>query len=74
MNYNFEKNEEYLIPVLLDDTVHCMRFFPSKDINYLASGRFDNKLRLFEIKYQIYNQNSSEDFVKITSEQKNIYM
>ena len=72
MNYNFEKNEEYLIPVLIDDTVHCMRFFPSKDINYLASGGWDSKLRLFEIKYQIYNQNSSEDFVKITSEQKNV--
>ena len=72
MNYNFEKNEEYLIPVLIDDTVHCMRFFPSKDINYLASGGWDSKLRLFEVKYQIYNQNSSEDFVKITSEQKNV--
>jgi mRNA export factor len=72
MNYtNSYNNEDYLIPVLIEDTVQCLKFFPSKDINYLASGGWDSKLRLFEINYQIMGQNSNKDIVKIFSEPKN---
>jgi mRNA export factor len=71
MNYNNSyNNEDYLIPVLIEDTVQCLKFFPSKDINYLASGGWDSKLRLFGINYQIVGQNSNKDVVKITAEPK----
>ena len=40
-------NDDYLIPVSIDDTVQCLKFFPSKEINYLVSGGWDSKLRLF---------------------------
>ena len=70
MNSTNYTGEDHLIPVLINDTVHCLRFFPSKDINYLASGGWDSKLRLFEINYQITSQNSVQDFVKISSAQK----
>ena len=71
MNYNNAmNNEDHLIPVLIEDTVQSLKFFPSKDINYLASGGWDSKLRLFEINYQIYNQNSNYDYVRIASEPK----
>lgn len=49
-------SEDHLIPVLIDDSISCLKFFPSKEIDYLASGGWDSKLRLFEIKYQIINQ------------------
>ena len=51
MNIN-SSTEDHLVPVLIDDTVQTLKFFPSKDINYLASGGWDSKLRLFEINYQ----------------------
>ena len=66
-------NEDYLVPVIIDDSVSCLKFFPSRDINYLASVGWDSKLRLYEIKYQIMNQNSSYDNVQIGSNQINIY-
>ena len=73
MNYNKSyENEDHLIPVLIEDTIQCLRFFPSKNINYLASGGWDSKLRIFEINYQIMSQNSTQDFVKIISEEKNV--
>jgi mRNA export factor len=62
-----DNGEEYLIPENIDDTVQCLKFFPSKDINYLASGGWDKKLRLFEIKYQIFSQQYSHDCVQINS-------
>ena len=68
-NYN---GEDHLIPVIIEDTVQCLRFFPSEKMNFLASGGWDSKLRIFEIKYQIMSQNSTQDFVQIISEQKNI--
>ena len=72
MNYNSSMNDvDYLIPVLIDDTVQTLKFFPSKDINYLASGGWDSKLRLFEINYKIDSQNSTKDYVQIFSNQIN---
>ena len=62
--------EEYLISDKIQDTVQCLKFFPSKDINILASGGWDKKIRLFEIKYQIFNQ-QYYDNVQIISNQLN---
>ena len=70
MNYNGYNNEDHLIPIAIEDTVQCLKFFPSKNINYLASGGWDSKLRLCEINYQILSQNSNQDIVKIESQQK----
>lgn len=72
MNYtnNTNKIEDHLIPVLIEDTVQTLKFFPSKDINYLASGGWDSKLRLFEINYQLCGQNSNYDYVQIFSNPK----
>lgn len=64
-------NDEHLIPVLIDDSVTCLRFFPSKEINYLASGGWDSKLRLFEIKYQLSQTYGSPENAQITSSQIN---
>ena len=72
MNFSGYSGEDHLIPVLIEDTVQCLRFFPSKDINYLASGGWDSTLRLFEINYQITSQNSVQDFTRISSNQKNV--
>lgn len=67
MNNN---NDEYLIPVSIDDTVQCLKFFPSKEINYLASGGWDSKLRLFEIKYEV-SQNYNRENATISASQIN---
>ena len=72
LNFNNNKNDDHLIPVLIEDTVQCVRFFPSKDIDYLASGGWDSKLRLYEINYQVTNQNYDKDIVKITSNPKDV--
>lgn len=64
--------EDHLIPILLEDSVSCLKFFPSNEINYLASSGWDRKLRLFEIKYEILNQSYSSDKVQISSKQINI--
>ena len=48
-------SDDHRIPILIDDTIQCLRFYPSKDLDYLASGGWDSKLRLFEIKYNIIN-------------------
>ena len=58
---------DHLISVLIEDTISCLRFFPSKDINYLASGGWDKKLRLFEIKYNVLNQSYYTESVSFSS-------
>ena len=37
MNNN-NSSQDHKLPILIDDTVQCLRFFPSKDMNCLASG------------------------------------
>ena len=74
MIYNSIKNndEDHQIPILIDDTVQCLKFFPSNDLNILASGGWDSKLRIFEIKYDIISTALNNDNVKISSNQVNI--
>ena len=71
MNNHINGNA-YLIPVLIDDTIQTLKFFPSRDINYLASAGWDGKLSLFEIKYEIINQNLDNENAKINANQINI--
>lgn len=66
-NKNF--SPDYELPNLIDDTVQSLRFFPSQDINYLASGGWDSKLRLFEINYSIQGNSGINDIAKFTSNQ-----
>ena len=65
-------SQDHLIPVLIDDSISCLGFFPSKEINYLSSGGWDSKLRLFEIKYQTINQSYFYENIQIDSKQINI--
>ena len=69
---NKESIKDYQIPILIDDTVQCLRFFPSKDINYLASGGWDSKLRLFEIKNDTVSTSGNNHIFEINSNQANI--
>ena len=70
MNFN-NSMKDHLIQVSIEDTVQCLSFFPAKNIDFLASGGWDSKLRLFEINYQTVSQNSTEEIVNINSTQKN---
>ena len=66
-------SDDHRIPILIDDTIQCLRFYPSKDLDYLASGGWDSKLRLFEIKYNIINSMTNFDSINITSKEINVY-
>ncbi len=56
MIYNIQNStEDYNIPTLIDDTIQILRFYPSEEVNYFASGGWDSKLRLFELKYDKIN-------------------
>ena len=72
MNFNSNKTEDHKIPVLIEDTVQNLKFFPSKNIDYLASGGWDSTLRLYEINYRIMSQNLNADIVELSSEQKDV--
>lgn len=41
-----------------EDTIQTLKFYPNKQSNILASGGWDCKLRLFDIKYQVQQQNT----------------
>ena len=71
-NNNNKDQPDYQIPILIDDTVQCMRFFPSKNINYFASGGWDSKLRIFEVKYDITGPSGNNNIVNIISNQINL--
>ena len=72
MNNN-RTSQDHQVPIVIDDTVECLRFFPSKDINCLASGGWDGKLRIINIKYDIQNSSRDTNKVNIISNQTNIY-
>ena len=71
MNNN-NPSQDHKLPILIDDTVQCLRFFPSKDMNCLASGGWDSKLRIINIKYDIINTSGNFDNVNIISNQVNL--
>ena len=53
-------SKDYILPDQIDDTIQCMKFIPTQNVNYLATGGWDNKLRVFNINYNIINMNISE--------------
>ena len=59
-------NSEYFIKQELDDTIQCLKFIPIRNSNYLASGGWDGKLRVFNINYIILNQNLPEETTQIS--------
>jgi mRNA export factor len=42
----------------IDDTVQSLKFLPSKDSNILASGGWDSKVRIWDVKYQVGQSNN----------------
>ena len=57
-------NKEYIIPDQIEDTIQCIKFIPTQNANYLATGGWDNKLRVFNINC---NSNYSNDDAQISS-------
>ena len=53
-------SKDYILPDQIDDTIQCMKFIPTQNVNYLATGGWDNKLRVFNINYNIINMNANE--------------
>ena len=53
-------SKDYILPDQIDDTIQCMKFIPTQNVNYLATGGWDNKLRVFNINYNVINMNISE--------------
>ena len=54
-------SKEYILPDHIDDTIQCMKFISTQNVNFLATGGWDNKLRVFNINYNIINSNNNED-------------
>ena len=56
--------KDFLIPDQIDDTIQCMKFIPTPNANYLATGGWDNRLRVFNINY---NATNNGDDARISS-------
>ena len=54
-------SKDYILPDQIDDTIQCMKFIPTQNVNYLATGGWDNKLKVFNINYNIINMNINEE-------------
>jgi len=54
-------SKDYILPYDIDDTIQCMKFIPTQNMNYLATGGWDNKLRVFNINYNIINMKTNKD-------------
>ena len=54
-------SKDYILPYDIDDTIQWMKFIPTQNMNYLATGGWDNKLRVFNINYNIINMKTNED-------------
>ena len=60
-------SQDYFIPQQIDDTIQCLKFIPVSNANYLATGGWDSKLRVFNINYSIINQNLPTEDAQISS-------
>ena len=54
-------SKDYILPDQIEDTVQCMKFIPIQKANYLATGGWDNKLRVFNVNCDIINNFQSEN-------------
>ena len=59
-------NSEYFIPTQIDDTIQCLKFIPIQNSNYLATGGWDCKLRVFNINYNVMNMNLPQEDATIS--------
>ena len=64
MSFN---SKDYIIPDQIEDTIQCMKFIPTQNANYLATGGWDNKLRIFNINYNVINTGSASEDAQISS-------
>ena len=62
-NFSNDSTKDHQVPILIDDTIQSLRFFPKTDLNYFASCGWDGKLRIFEIKNNIVNASTNNDKV-----------
>jgi mRNA export factor len=55
-----EKNFDYIIPDFIDDTIQVLKFSNNRiqPTNFLASGGWDNKIRVWEINYNPIGNNN----------------
>ena len=60
-------NNDYYIKDQIDDTIQCMKFFPINNLDFLATGGWDSQLRIFNINYNIINNNLQTETAQITS-------
>ena len=60
-------NKDYIIQDQIEDTIQCMKFIPTPNVNYLATGGWDNKLRVYNINYNVINNNLPTEDAQISS-------
>ena len=47
--------KDFIIQDQIDDTIQCMKFIPTQNVNYLATGGWDSRLRVYNINYNVIN-------------------
>lgn len=60
-------SKEYMIPCTFDDTVQSMKFIPMSNANFLATGGWDCRIRIFDIKYNVMNINTNNEDCQINA-------
>ena len=66
-NFSNDSTKDHQVPILIDDTIQSLQFFPKADLNYFASCGWDGKLRIFEIKNNIVSTSTNNDKVNINT-------
>lgn len=62
-NQQQDQNKDYIIPENIEETVQVLKFSCNKNNpnqNFLASGGWDNKIRIWEISYQPMGQGNNQ--------------
>ena len=59
-------SKDYIIDKI-EDTIQCMKFIPIQNNNYLATGGWDNKLRVYNINYNIISTSLSNEDAQINA-------
>ena len=59
--------KDFIIQDQIDDTIQCMKFIPTQNVNYLATGGWDSRLRVYNINYNVMNTNVQNEDAQISS-------